>query len=307
MIEACGSALGFDASFFYGPIEDVFREDECSFRHRRTTPEKMKSRIRAHATLIGMVIRHLALLFRFPELDLPKLSASNPADIEAAADHCREHWRLGLETPIAQIGRVLENAGVIIVRHLVQSKKVDAFSRHGRTTVIFLNQATPSTSRWNFDIAHECGHLVLHQGVPTGSEETEEAANRFASAFLMPRKAFTRDFGMAPFSWSHVFDLKRRWQTSAAAVVRRCYDLGLIGAIAYRQSFKYMSAKGWTKGEPYEPSFQEPELLSMALSSLGDKVDLTLEQLCKTSGSRPTHSRKLLAPQFHNQNRDPPM
>ncbi len=158
---------------------------------------------------------------------------------------------------------------------------MDAFSRYGKTTVIFLNQATPSTSRWNFDIAHECGHLVVHQGVPTGSEETEEAANRFASAFLMPRKAFAREFGMAPFSWKHIFELKRRWHTSAAAIVRRCYDLGLIGAVAYRQSFKYMSAKGWTKGEPYEPSFQQPELLSTALSGLGKRVDLTLEQLCK--------------------------
>ncbi len=281
LVEACGAVLGFDPTFFYGPVEDAFREDECSFRHRRTTPERVKTQIRAHATLIGIVIRRLRSLFKFPELDLPKLSASTGNELEMAAEHCREHWQLGLETPITQIGRVLERAGVVIVRHLVQSKKVDAFSRYGKTTVIFLNQATPSTSRWNFDIAHECGHLVVHQGVPTGSEETEEAANRFASAFLMPRKAFAREFGMAPFSWKHIFELKRRWHTSAAAIVRRCYDLGLIGAVAYRQSFKYMSAKGWTKGEPYEPSFQQPELLSTALSGLGKRVDLTLEQLCK--------------------------
>ncbi len=129
----------------------------------------------------------------------------------------------------------LERAGVIIVSHLVQTTKVDAFSRPGRTTMIFLNRSIPSTSRWHFDIAHECGHLVMHHGIPTGSPETESAANSFASAFLMPRKAFSREFTLAPFSWSHVFDLKRRWKTSAASIVRRAYDLGLISAVEYKR------------------------------------------------------------------------
>ena len=42
-----------------------------------------------------------------------------------------------------------------------------------------------------------------------------------------------------------------------------------------------MSMKGWTKGEPGEPAFQQPELLSAALNSLGTNTDLTLEGLCK--------------------------
>jgi Zn-dependent peptidase ImmA (M78 family) len=281
LVEACGSVLGFAPAFFYGPLEDVFQEDECSFRHRRTTPERLKSQIRAHATLIGLVINRLRSLFRFPQIDLPRISASSSEEIEQAAEQCRQHWKLGLDTPLLQTGRVLEHAGVIIVRHLVKSTKVDAFSRYGRTTVIFLNQEIQSTSRWNFDIAHELGHLVMHAGIPTGSIETEKAANMFASAFLMPRKAFSREFRMTTFSWDHVFSLKRRWQTSAAAIVKRSYDLGLLGAVEYRKAFKYMSMKGWTKGEPHEPSFQQPELLENALNGLGEKVEMTLDALCR--------------------------
>jgi hypothetical protein len=41
-----------------------------------------------------------------------------------------------------------------------------------------------------------------------------------------------------------------------------------------------MSFKGWTKGEPSEPSFQEPELLPTAFNALGKKVDLTIDSLC---------------------------
>lgn len=281
LVEACAAVLGFHSGFFYLKLEDTFREEECSFRHRRSTTERLKNQIRAHATLIGMVIDRLRNLFRFPALNLPHLPAGNdPEAIEAAAEKCRAHWGLGLDTPIMHVGRVLEHAGVVIVPHLVQSSKVDAFSRYGRICVIFLNQMVSSTSRWNFDIAHECGHLVMHPGIPTGTVETEKAADRFASAFLLPRRAFSREFGRGPLSWKRVFELKRRWFTSAAAIVRRAYDLGLISAVEYRHGYQYMSAKGWTKGEPYEPQFQEPELLAMGLSALGNKVDLTLDRLC---------------------------
>jgi Zn-dependent peptidase ImmA (M78 family)/transcriptional regulator with XRE-family HTH domain len=281
LVEAFGSVLGFEPEFFYGPIEDVFREEECSMRHRRSTPEGLKAKIRAHGTLIGMVINRLRSVLNFPDQNIPQVPASTNIDVEKAAEQCREYWSLGIDRPIKQIGRVLEHAGVIIVPNLVKSD-VDAFSRCGPTAVVFLNQAIKSTSRWHFDIGHECGHLVMHRGIPTGTVETEDAANRFSSAFLMPQKAFARDFQMSAFDWKHVFALKRRWQTSAQAIIRRAYDLGLLGAVEYRKAFKYMSWKGWTSnGEPDEPTFQEPELLSIALSSLGTKVDLTIEALCK--------------------------
>jgi Zn-dependent peptidase ImmA (M78 family)/transcriptional regulator with XRE-family HTH domain len=280
LVEACADILGFQSDFFYGPLEEVFREDECSFRHRRSAPERLKTQVRAHATLIGMVINRLRSSFKFPEVDVPHILARSFSDVEKAAEDCRRHWKISLDGPIKNIGRLLERSGVIIVNHLVKSAKIDAFSRYGRTSVIFLNRSIPSPSRWHFDIAHECGHLVLHPGIPTGTVETESEANKFASAFLMPRAAFSREFSTAPFSWNHVFDLKRRWQTSAASIVRRAYDLGLVSAVDYRRGFQYLSAKGWNKAEPQEPSFQEPELLSTALGALGDKVELTLQELC---------------------------
>jgi Zn-dependent peptidase ImmA (M78 family)/DNA-binding XRE family transcriptional regulator len=293
LVEACADVLGFEPEFFYGPIEEAFREEECSFRHRRTTPERLKTQIRAHATLIAMVVQKLHSSFKFPEVDVPHIPGRSIEEIEKAAEECRKHWKISLDSPIKHIGRVLEHAGVIIVGHLVQSTKVDAFSRYGRTSMIFLNRSIPSASRWHFDIAHECGHLVMHPGVPTGTVETESAANRFASAFLMPRKVFSREFSVAPFSWKHVFDLKKRWQTSAASIVRRAYDLGLISAVDYRRGFQYLSAKGWTRGEPQEPSFQEPELLSTTLNALGEKVKLTLQELCADLKFKPETFREV--------------
>jgi Zn-dependent peptidase ImmA (M78 family)/transcriptional regulator with XRE-family HTH domain len=282
LVQAFGEVLGFEPEFFFQEVDDCFREEQCSFRHRRSAPERMKTKIRAHATLIGMVIGRLRSLLRFPPQDIPSfpLTTGTATEIEDTADNCRKHWNLGLDGPIMQVGRVFERAGVVIVPHLVKTTKIDAFSRCGPTSVIFLNKSIPSTSRWNFDIAHEGGHLVMHSGMETGSIETERQANRFASAFLMPRRAFSHEFSVAEFSWRHVFSFKRRWHTSASSIVRRAFDLGLIDAVQYRKAYKYMSFQGWTtKGEPEEPAFQEPELLSAALMSLGNRVKLTMEDL----------------------------
>jgi len=282
LVEAFGTVLGFDADFFYQPNGEIFQEGECSFRHRRSTPERLKTKIRAHASLLGMVLERLRTHFRFPALNIPRIPASTNQEIEKAAEQTRQHWGLGIDAPLSDIGRVMEHAGVFLVSHLAESSQVDAFSRDGSTAIIFLNQGMQSTSRRVFDIGHECGHLVMHSGIPTGTEDTETAADRFAGAFLLPQVAFAREFRTSPFSWKHVFNLKKRWKASAAAIIKRAYDLRLINAVEYRQSFKYMSARGWRKGgEPNEPDFKGPELLSTALGALGTKLELTVEQLCR--------------------------
>jgi len=280
LAEAFGSVLGFETEFFYRPVEDPFLEEECNFRHLRSASERIKNRVRAHATLIGMVVSRLRKQFRFPDLDIPKIPASTVEEIELAAEGSRQHWKISPDGPILQIGRLLERAGVVIVQHLVDTRTIDAFSREGRSTLIFLNKSLPFPSRWIFDIGHECGHLVMHHGLHTGTVETELAANKFAGALLLPRRVFAREFQIATFSWKHIFDLKRRWRVSAAAIVRRAYDLSLIGAVTYRRAFQYMSAQGWkTNGEPHEPEFQEPESLLTAMNRLGPDVDLTMDQL----------------------------
>ncbi|HEY1801586.1 MAG TPA: XRE family transcriptional regulator [Terriglobales bacterium] len=283
LVQAFGEVLGFETEFFCHEVEDMFFEEQCSFRHRRSAQERVKARIRAHATLIGMVIVRLRSLLKFPAQNIPHfpLSKGTASEVEEAAEACRKYWNLGIDGPIMQIGRVFEHAGVVIVPHLVKTTKIDAFSRGGQTAVIFLNKSIPSASRWNFDIAHEGGHLVMHPGIETGSIETEREADRFASAFLMPRKAFARDFSTGDAAdWKHIFAMKRRWQTSAAAIIRRAYDLGLIDAVCYRKSYKHMSLKKWTvNGEPEEPAFTEPEILTDALTSLGTRVKTTLEEL----------------------------
>src|SRR5258708_40375904 len=94
------------------------------------------------------------------------------------------------------MGRVLEHAGVIVTR-LDEASKLDAFSRKGRAggvTVVVLNTAKGSTSRTRFDMAHELGHLVMHSKPTLELADREKQADRFAAAFLLPRRGFAREF-----------------------------------------------------------------------------------------------------------------
>jgi len=281
LVEAWGAVLGFDPQFFFEPIHDPFRDDECSFRHRRTAPEHLKRRARAFGTLVGIVVGYLKTRVELPAYSVPTLSQIPSGTIEDAAQECRVRWGLGVDTPITHMGRVLENAGIPIVKTLASTEKVDAFSRRGETPIVILNTFKESTSHWIFDMAHELGHFVCHGGKLTGSIEMEREADAFASTFLLPARAFAREFRATAFSWEHLFQLKARWQVSLAAIVYRAYSLGLIDALTYRRSFKYLSARGWRKKEPGEPVGQEPEVLSESLRTLYEEMGEHPLQVCR--------------------------
>jgi Zn-dependent peptidase ImmA (M78 family) len=54
----------------------------------------------------------------------------------------------------------------------------------------------------------------------------------------VPAKPFGREFRTRAFRWQHIFELKQRWQVSAAAIVRRARDLNLLDDLAYRRAFQ---------------------------------------------------------------------
>ncbi|MGL5303474.1 MAG: ImmA/IrrE family metallo-endopeptidase, partial [Aeromonas sp.] len=107
-----------------------------------------------------------------------------------------------------------------------------------------------SVCRFRFDIAHELGHLVLHDGITTGDMITESQANRFASAFLMPRVSFSKEFPALrgrQFDWSKLVEFKSRWKVSLKAIIYRASSLGLITPEKARSGFLFLNTKGYTK------------------------------------------------------------
>lgn len=120
--------------------------------------------------------------------------------------------------------------------------------RDDTRTVIGVN-ATHAKTRQRFTIAHECGHLALHDGnmyvdarvnfrnaiSGHGIDPEEIEANQFAAALLMPqplvlgalRKALkndaSRDAGLVADELARVFEVSKQ------AMDIRLQNLGLIG------------------------------------------------------------------------------
>lgn len=272
---AFADALGFEPEFFLHPVEDEFREEECSFRRRESTPARLRDRVLAHGTLVGMVVHYLNRTLKLPSYNVPRVPIRRLEDAEVAARSCREHWGLDVDAPLAKVGLVLEGAGVPIAELDADDEQVDAFSRRGATLcMIVLNTAKGSPSRTLSDIAHEAGHLVMHWDQPLRTPEREREAQRFAGAFLLPAQQFARELRtLSRLDWEHWFELKQRWRTSVAMMVYRAHDLGLIDAVQFRRFYKTLHKRGWHRGEPHEPAPERPELLSLALAEAAKHGD----------------------------------
>ena len=96
--------------------------------------------------------------------------------------------------------RTVEQNGIIVTTFATDTDDIDAFSQYidmndSDVYIIALSSNKESAARINFDIAHELGHIMLHEWsedeeVLTREEfkAKEKEANEFAAAFLLPGK-----------------------------------------------------------------------------------------------------------------------
>jgi len=293
MVAALAEALEVEPRFFEMPLLNPVREDQCHFRKRMTTPTALVQQAAARGTLVDLLVRRVSDVLEMPAVNFPDIPVGDARDVERAAEACRVHWGLGLLGPITNMTRVVENAGAVVTHFVGLSERVDALSMHRQRPIIVRSSAKESLCRLRFDIAHECGHLVMHQGIETGDRETEDQANQFASAFLLPRAAFTREFPRRrTLDWKALFELKLRWKVSVRASVRRAYDLGLLDAAQYRRANVHLVETGHAKGELYDDDagrlpLEQPELLDHALATIDGAVPGGLHRIAKDLGLRP--------------------
>ncbi len=313
VLEALCEVLKIENEFFQSPVGNDVKSEQCHFRKRRTTPVGIAHRVLAFSTIFEQLVVYINELLDLPSKDIPIAESTTGKylneDIERAAEKCRKQWGLGIDTPIAKVTRVLENAGIVITQFEGVSEKVDALSLNRKYPIIVRNTAKESVCRMRFDLAHECGHFVLHDGVETGDKETEGEADRFASAFIFPRSAFVKEFpNMCEkrINWDVVYQLKVRWGMSARAIIYRAHQLRLITAQQYRSANVYLNRSGQTKVEKYDDRIQpeQPELLesifhvlreqlSISFAAVAKKLDVSVAMLSEITGIHPDDESRL--------------
>jgi Zn-dependent peptidase ImmA (M78 family)/DNA-binding XRE family transcriptional regulator len=210
-----------------------------------------------------------------PTADIPKWEFDPDIDgdheIEEAAEFLRNYWDIGIG-PIPNLANLLESKGVIIVREKVECPDMDGVSCwiNGRPYILLSGDVT-SGPRDLFNLAHELGHLFLHALVEVNDQnlaKIEKQANRFASAFLMPMEAFSKEvFGT---SIEFFKALKRRWGVAIAAMAYRCKDLNIITDNQLSYIFRQMNVLKIRKVEPLDDAFDvaRPKVLSQAIRML---------------------------------------
>lgn len=292
MVEALAAALDVAPAFFARALPGGIAPEQCHFRKQATTPQSVVQQVLARGTLLDELVSALAAEVELPPVDFPQISVPDVGGAEAAAEACRDHWGLGRAGPVQSMTRVLEAAGAVVTHFPGLSERVDALSMHRPRPIVVRSAAKDSVVRLRFDLAHECGHLVMHGGVETGDRETEAQAHRFASAFLLPARAFAAEFPRRRHNldWPGLFSMKRRWGVSVRAIARRAYDLGLIDAAQYRTANVHLARTGQAKGEAGDndwPWPEEPEVLRAALDVLEGEAEGSKRLLALSLGLRP--------------------
>lgn len=272
-------------SYFTGESPESFGPFSANFfRKTGADTKKRNAACAIHARWFAQTAYAFDHLANFPSVDLPafepeQTSATRYEDdeIERIAEKVREHFGLGLG-PISNVVRLLETKGVIVCRMEMVGEKVEAFSFwSGFRPFVFLASDKSSGARARFDAAHELGHLVLHRWI--GAEEIEDKArlkeiegeaDRFASAFLLPRRSFPNEV-YSPRLMAFV-DLKRRWKVSIQAMVYRCKDLGVFDDQQVTNLYKQISYKKWRTVEPLDGENGIPLEQPLLLGKVADLV-----------------------------------
>ena len=156
-------------------------------------------------------------------------------------------WKLP-PGPVANVIQAIEDAGGIVFKCDFGSNKIDALSQwlQGIPPMFFLSNRIP-TDRMRWTLAHELGHVIMHQ-IP--SENIELEADIFASEFLMPAlsiKPYLADLTLAKLA-----ALKTHWKVSMASILKRASDLGVISDRQKTYLWTQMGAHGYRTNEPVQ-------------------------------------------------------
>src|ERR1700722_12486738 len=275
-------ALKQPTSFFTSEDRPIFGQFGPRF-FRKTGSETIRRN--DACSVLGnwfvQAVRYLDDYVNYPPVDLPSAAAALPnglytaEEIEGIAADCRKHWGLGLG-PISNMVALLESKGVAICRCGIEGERIDAFSFwNGERPFIFMASQKEAGARARLDAAHELAHLILHRWIeqaeladPKTLKRIEAEADRFAGAFLLPRKSFPNEVYTARLD--AFLDLKWRWVVSIQAMIYRCKDLELIDDDQFTNLYKQISYRKWRTTEPLDDPkvirIEQPRLLQRAAS-----------------------------------------
>jgi Zn-dependent peptidase ImmA (M78 family)/transcriptional regulator with XRE-family HTH domain len=299
-LEDLAFGLHYPKSYFYQREMRYHFGSSCTYHRKRQSLAVSDLRVLL-ATLNNERIRIGRLLngadveteqkFEYFDIDM------HGGDPVRVAQLVRNRWKLPLG-PIPNLVRVIENAGGIVFSRPFGTTKLDAISQWvPGTPPIFMVNADIPGDRLRFSLAHEIGHLLMHE-VPTATMETE--ADRFAAEFLMPAHEILPFLDGATLPT--LAQLKPYWRVAISALIKRAADLGRITPRQYRSFFEQMSKLGYRITEPFPIPVELPTVytdlitvhqqrLGYSTSELSELLHLHVDEFTVLYCPKPDHPR----------------
>lgn len=252
--------LNFPVKYFY-EHSDAHTSGTVYFRSLLTTNKRYRSEQIIKMEYLSQIYSLLQDYITFPKYE--PIELANNVTPEQAAYYLRENWGLGND-PIDNLVSVVEQHGILVTTFSTSTNDVDAFSQFMEvgdtpTYIIAYSNNKTSAARIHFDIAHELGHICLHEwseDIENISKEEfkskEREANDFAAAFLLPEVTFRKDAEKGPQTIAYYKQLKKKWKVSIAAMIRRSEKLGIITTEEYQKLIRIMQRRGLRKEEPLD-------------------------------------------------------
>lgn len=296
------------------PFDFFMTEDLCSTTTNNTYFRSQASASKLTQNAQELKLEYVAKLYEvllnyvdFPERNLPPVffrGSDNLLDadsdnvleqIEFIANTARKHWMIGMG-PIDNMQYLLESNGIIVTGFRNVNERIDAFSQRvniqnrGTVFIVALAIGEKPDVRLRFDMAHELGHILMHNWDDSNDSLSkdefnalEKQANMFASAFLLPRETFGKE--VAPYATNVEFyrSLRKKWGVSMQAMMYRARQLKLITANQFQYMMRTVSAKGWRLREPGDsPGQLNSTIFQGAIDLLLDGNYLNVKQLMQS-------------------------
>ena len=249
-LQNLSKVLGYPINFFMQrrPIYGVGLV-EVFHRKRQSVGIKTMDKVYSLIDIRTSEIMRLLKGVDIGEVDFPNYKIDD-YDGSAAeiARLIRAKWRLP-HGPIQNLTNNFENARGIIIPFDFETSSIDSVSHWppGVPPLFFVNRYIP-TDRMRFTLAHELGHITMHQKSP--NPEIERQANEFAAEFLMPERDIKPY--MVDISIEKLASLKPFWKVAMSALLKRAVDLQMITPRRARTLWMQLSKAGYKSREPIE-------------------------------------------------------
>ncbi|MDT2427173.1 XRE family transcriptional regulator [Enterococcus devriesei] len=286
------STLEFPKSFFTSDMSDL-HSGATFFRSQTAATKKSRDMQKEKLKYLFEISTKLSEYVNLPEVNLPDLIEKDIHDISeediiVKAQKLRERWGIDSVSPIKNLIQLAEKNGVVVAEANMTDDKLDAVSRWiVDRPFIMLTDNGESAVRRRFNVAHELGHIILHNSIDSIHDYSakdlkniiERQANMFASHLLLPSRAFEES--LLSTSLEFYLDLKKYWKVSIQAMIYKTYSLGLINDDQKLYLNKKISWNKWRRVEPYDDvlKIEKPRLLKAVYEMITDNNVLMPSEL----------------------------